>query len=66
MFLPKRLSLLLTLLFLFFVNHVFTQTSVLTQHNNINRTGWYDQEKLLNKNNVKPGAFGKLFSRPGR
>jgi len=35
------LSLLLNILFLFFSKEVFTQASVLTQHNNINRTGWY-------------------------
>jgi hypothetical protein len=39
------------------------QTSVLTQHNNINRTGWYDQETILNTKNVKRGSFGKIFTR---
>ena len=39
------------------------QKSVLTQHNDINRSGWYDNETILNKNNVKPGSFGKIFVR---
>ena len=36
---------------------------VLTQHNNLDRTGWNDRETILNKSNVKPGSFGKLFTR---
>src|SRR4051812_33078647 len=43
---------------------VHAQKSVLTQHNNINRTGWYDNETVLNKNNVRAGSFGKIFTRP--
>lgn len=35
---------------------------VLTQHNDHERTGWNDQETILNTKNVKPGLFGKLFS----
>ncbi|MEP6845131.1 MAG: discoidin domain-containing protein [Panacibacter sp.] len=51
-------------LFIFFFSFTaYTQKSVLTQHNNINRTGWYDDEKILNKGNVKAGSFGKLFTR---
>jgi len=40
------------------------QKSVLTQHNDISRTGWYDNEKILNKHNVHVGSFGKIFVRP--
>src|SRR5215831_4118834 len=40
------------------------QKSVLTQHNNVNRTGWYDNETVLNKSNVHAGSFGKIFVRP--
>ncbi len=36
---------------------------VLTQHNNLERTGWNDRETILNKSNVKAGSFGKLFTR---
>src|SRR5690349_3001804 len=39
------------------------QKSVLTQHNDLNRTGWYDNETILNKSNVKQGSFGKIFAR---
>ena len=39
------------------------QKSVLTQHNDLNRTGWYDDETILNKNNVRQGSFGKIFAR---
>ena len=39
------------------------QTSVLTQHNNNNRTGWYDNEIVLNKSNVHSGSFGRIFTR---
>src|SRR5882672_1808464 len=42
---------------------VSAQTSVLTQHNDLNRTGWNNQEIILHTKNVKPGAFGKLFTR---
>lgn len=40
------------------------QQGVTTQHNDHNRSGWYPNEKILNTNNVRLGAFGKLFSRP--
>jgi hypothetical protein len=40
------------------------QTSVLTQHNNLSRTGWNSTETVLNTKNVKPGTFGKLFTMP--
>lgn len=39
------------------------QTDVLTQHNDLSRTGWYAHETALNTKNVKAGSFGKLFSR---
>ncbi len=38
--------------------------SVLTQHNDNNRTGAQLQETLLNTSNVKPGQFGRLFKLP--
>src|SRR5436305_14952776 len=54
---------LLCLLLSFFSAVAFSQKSVLTQHNDINRTGWYDDETILNKNNVQPSVFGKIFTR---
>ncbi|MEP6512490.1 MAG: discoidin domain-containing protein [Parafilimonas sp.] len=39
------------------------QKSVLTQHTDDARTGWYKDEIVLNQNNVLPGSFGKLFTR---
>lgn len=38
------------------------QVDVLTQHNDLNRTGWNNQETQLNIKNVKTGSFGKLFT----
>ncbi len=46
---------------LFFISMTFcanAQVSVLTQHNNTNRTGWNDQETVLRHSNVSPGKFG--------
>jgi hypothetical protein len=40
------------------------QVSVLTQHNDNQRTGANLQETILNATNVTPGNFGKLYSRP--
>ena len=34
--------------------------SVLTQHNNVNRTGWNDKETILHHNNVASSQFGLI------
>lgn len=39
------------------------QNSVVTQHNDLNRSGWNNNEKILHTKNVRPGSFGKLFIR---
>src|SRR4051794_19489408 len=39
------------------------QVSVVTQHNNIKRTGWMRNEAILNQKNVNSNRFGKLFTR---
>jgi hypothetical protein len=41
----------------------WAQVNVLTQHNNNSRTGANLNETVLNTSNVRPGQFGKLFSR---
>lgn len=56
-------KLLLAAFAFIIVNISLAQSSVLTQHNNISRTGWYNEETILNKKNVLPGSFGKLFTR---
>ncbi len=42
---------------------VRAQTNVLTQHNNLGRTGWNNTETQLKQANVSAGNFGKLFTR---
>lgn len=49
-------------LFLFFAIGAAAQ-NVATQHNDNNRTGWYNKETVLNTRNVKFGSFGRLFTR---
>src|SRR5439155_18862502 len=52
------------LTFLCFVSFtIYAQSGVLTQHNDLGRTGWYNQETILNTKNVKAGSFGKIFTR---
>ena len=58
---PKKLLLVISVLFAIVTS---AQKSVLTQHNNNDRTGWYDNETILNKSNVHSGSFGKIFVRP--
>jgi F5/8 type C domain-containing protein/type IX secretion system substrate protein/fibronectin type III domain protein len=41
----------------------FSQVSVLTQHNDLARTGWNNQETILNPTNVNSNSFGILYSR---
>src|SRR5690348_14334723 len=41
-----------------------SNVSVLTQHNDINRTGWNNKETFLNHSNVAPGKFGCIGNFP--
>ena len=49
---------------LFFCTAVIAQTSVLTQHNDLKRTGWDSTETTLTQDELSSGRFGKIFSRP--
>jgi hypothetical protein len=42
----------------------FSQVDVLTQHNDLSRTGWNKQEIFLNHANVRAGSFGLAFTLP--
>lgn len=55
-----KIAICATVLFSSF--QTFSQTDVLTQHNDLARTGWNNQETVLNTTNVKSSSFGKLFS----
>jgi hypothetical protein len=62
----KKYNLLPVCLFTFFVIITLpsnSQTGIFTQHNDLNRTGWNQNETVLNTNNVRPGSFGKIFIR---
>ena len=43
-----------------FFSSAQTGVSVLTQHNDLNRTGWNNKETVLNHSNVSPGKFGRI------
>ena len=51
------------ILFLFITATAVAQHDVLTQHFDQKRTGWHNQETILTTKNIKPGFFGKLFTR---
>ena len=46
------------------VPHILAQTSVLTQHNDISRTGQNLSETILTPATVSEGDFGKIFTLP--
>lgn len=47
------------MLFVPFIGHA--QVSVITQHNDLARTGWNNNETVLNPGNVNAKQFGKIF-----
>ncbi len=52
-------------LFVLFLFHgtASAQTDVITQHNDLKRTGWDSTETQLTQSNVGSGRFGEIFSR---
>jgi hypothetical protein len=61
----KKFYLLFTILqvSVCFINQSSAQMSVIMQHNDLKRTGWNNQEKILNHTNVNKTTFGKIFTR---
>jgi outer membrane protein assembly factor BamB len=57
---PPRAAFLLIIVFYRVI--AFSQVDVLTQHNDLSRTGWNKQETILNHTNVRSGSFGKVFT----
>ncbi len=57
-----KISLLIVCLF--YTRIATAQVSVLTQHNDLARTGLNQNETILNTSNVNQTLFGKIFTRP--
>jgi hypothetical protein len=55
------LKIYLSACFLLMVAFSHSQSDVLTQHNDLNRTGWNPNETILNTSNVTPTNFGLLY-----
>lgn len=62
--LKQFLHVFILFIFLFSAFSSMAQKSVVTQHGDDGRSGWYPYEVLLNQKNVRPGSFGKIFTRP--
>src|SRR5664279_1140322 len=59
----SNLPIHLSILFLLANFFAHSQSSVLTQHNDLSRTGWNNKESVLTTKNVNKNSFGKIFSR---
>ena len=60
---PISFSFIFFIAFCFLETQLSAQVSVLTQHNDLHRTGWMNQESKLNQSNVNAATFGKLYTR---
>jgi len=61
----KHAKIKLVFLFTLIIsNSVFSQINVLSNHNDLRRTGWNDSETALNTQNVGAESFTKLFANP--
>jgi len=58
----KRFTLWTLLCVLLHGETMFAQVKVVEQHNDKARTGWNQNETVLNTSNVHAGTFGKVFS----
>jgi len=63
--LHRKAAIAVTSLMLSFLQPALSQTvSVLTQHNDLSRSGTNTNEATLTTSNVNPSTFGKLYSLP--
>ncbi len=58
----KIFSVVTSILAFTFYSALAQNVSILSQHGDLNRTGWNNKEKSLNTQNVTSASFGKLLS----
>src|SRR4051794_30670460 len=60
---PLSVLSMLPVITILIAAHANAQVNVLTQHNDLKRTGWMNKENQLTTTNVNKTSFGKLFTR---